>query len=106
MEGGLSPKGQRSNRHTRKLTSGVVKRNWYEYGFPPTYRHGVLKIDADQFHLDRLLDQTGGIMDAQLLYYIRPVKLHGPHTDEQFLGDLLIRVPLGDELQDLSFPVG
>ena len=45
-------------------------------------------------------------MNTQLLYYIRPVELNSPHTDEELLCDLLIRIAFGDQLQYLAFPVG
>src|SRR5215213_7278118 len=56
--------------------------------------HAVPECVGDRFG-------TGG--DADLGEDVPDVVLHGPLAEEQLVGDLLVRQPLGEEPQDLTF---
>lgn len=44
-------------------------------------------------------------MEVELLHDVVAVLLHGLDADEQVLGDILVPVPLRDELQNLFLPL-
>ncbi len=45
-------------------------------------------------------------MHVQLLHEFGPVLLDGLYADAEEIGDLLILIPLGNQLQDFPLPLG
>src|SRR5947208_4267771 len=60
--------------------------------------------DLDQTAADCVPDDAGGVRRVELLHDPCPVGLNGLGADAEELGDLLRRVTLRDELQDLTLP--
>src|SRR2546427_12443984 len=57
---------------------------------------------SDQAFPDGVADQTGDVVDVQLLHDARAVKLGGFGGDREPRGDLLCRFAVGHELRDLA----
>src|SRR5207237_6370628 len=55
---------------------------------------------------DRVADELGATLKAQLLHYVRAMRLRGAHRDEQLLGDLLVREAEREQPEDLALAVG
>src|SRR2546430_8562340 len=60
----------------------------------------------DQALPDRIADQTGDVVDVQLLHDTRAVKLGGFGSDPEQRGDLFGRLAFGHELHDLALTGG
>src|SRR6266576_6171965 len=61
---------------------------------------------SDQAFPDGVADQTGDVVDVQLLHEARAVKLGGFGGDREQRGDLLGRLAFGHELRDLALMGG
>src|SRR2546428_10833853 len=61
---------------------------------------------SDQAFPDGVTDQTGDVVDVQLLHDARAVKLGGFWGDREQRGDLLCPFAFGHELRDLALPRG
>src|SRR5207247_2128874 len=61
---------------------------------------------SDQAFPDGVADQTGDVVDVQLLHDARAVKLGGFGGDREQRGDLLGRLAFGHELRDLALTGG
>src|SRR3989442_2986970 len=61
---------------------------------------------SDQAFPDGVADQTGDVVDVQLLHDARAVKLSGFGGDREQRGDLLGRFAFGHELRDLALTRG
>ena len=64
------------------------------------------QLGIDQTELNGKVDQLDGCIDGQLFHYVDPVRFDGTDTDTQHVGDVTGWMPLGNELKNLSFPVG
>src|SRR6267142_3403754 len=60
----------------------------------------------DESASDGVADETGDLVDAELDHEVAPVGLRCLLGDSQNLGNLLRRLALGDELQDLPLSDG
>src|SRR5581483_4268095 len=63
-------------------------------------------FDEDQPLADRVVDQLGAAANAELTHDVLFMRFHRFRADEQPLGDPLVAVSLGDELQDLALTGG
>src|SRR2546427_1138090 len=78
---------------------------WNLKGGPGDCPYGAKRAsDLDQTPANRVPDDAGGVWRVELLHDPCPVGLNGLGADAEDLGDLLRRVALGDELQDLALP--
>src|SRR5919202_2569264 len=71
-------------------------------------RHAAFtsRSGLDEPAADRVARQLDAVAHAELLEDVGPVRLDGLLADRQQLGDLAVRVALGDELDDLLLARG
>src|SRR4051812_25339468 len=68
---------------------------------PPRFTGAGLYLCLGETPADRVTHQLDAIAHAELAQQVRAVGLHGLLRQVQRLGDLLVRVGLGDQLQAL-----
>src|SRR2546427_6807844 len=79
---------------------------WNLKGGPGDCPYGAKRAsDLDQTPANRVPDDAGGVWRVELLHDPCPVGLNGLGADAEDLGDLLRRVTLRQELEDLALPV-
>src|SRR6266850_3524579 len=63
-------------------------------------------LDRSDTVLNRELDQSGQIVNAELLLDAAPVRVHGLGREGKCVGDLRARTALDHQLKDIALPVG
>lgn len=61
-------------------------------------------LSSDQASLYRISNDVDPRGQGELLHHACPVRLDGSLTDKEFRRNVAVRVALGHELEDLSFP--
>ncbi len=65
--------------------------------------HEFLRAAVDQADLRRVAGETGRVVDVEAVHHALPVFLDGLNGELQDMGDHLVRIAFGDELQHLDF---
>src|SRR5215208_1094901 len=71
-------------------------------GEPPGPRGVSRRLRLDEAAADRVARQLDAVPHAELLEHVRAVAVNGLLAEEEDLGDLLARVALGNQLDDLE----
>ena len=66
----------------------------------------ALTFDLDDTLPNREVDELGPAVQAELVHQMLAVAHRGLHADVEEVGDVLVALPLGDELEHLLLTVG